>query len=105
MPSANPIGRSQYLFGDLQGRFHFGTRGNFNRDFPLLERPDTALLPPSDTLATADRRLKARLVALSMGHDIVLDLHCDDEGVPYLYVPPNCGLPCPIAPRRWASKR
>ena len=22
-----------------------------------------------------------------MGHDIVLDLHCDDEGVPYLYVP------------------
>ena len=22
-----------------------------------------------------------------MGHDIVLDLHCDDEGVAYLYVP------------------
>ena len=24
---------------------------------------------------------------MSIGHDIVLDLHCDDEGVPYLYVP------------------
>jgi predicted deacylase len=24
---------------------------------------------------------------LSLGHDIVLDLHCDDEGVAYFYVP------------------
>jgi predicted deacylase len=38
-------------------------------------------------LATADRRLKARLLRLSLGHDLVLDLHCDDEGVPYFYVP------------------
>src|SRR6187397_2524679 len=29
VPSANPIGRAQYLFGDLQGRFHLGTRVNF----------------------------------------------------------------------------
>ena len=35
---------------------------------------------------TVDQRLKQRLLALSMGHDIVLDLHCDDEGVAYLYV-------------------
>ena len=33
-PSANPIGRAQYLFGDQQGRFHLGTRTNFNREFP-----------------------------------------------------------------------
>lgn len=86
VPWANPIGRAQYLFGDHQGRFHFGTRSNFNRDFPLLEKPDVSLLPP-DVPGPADIRLKRRLVALSMGHDIVLDLHCDDEGVPYLYVP------------------
>jgi predicted deacylase len=87
VPQANPIGRTQYLFGELQGRFHLGSRTNFNRDFPLLQRPDPALIPADAGLPTADRRLKARLVKLSLGHDLVLDLHCDDEGVPYLYVP------------------
>ncbi len=87
VPTANPIGRAQSHFSRIEGRFHLGTRANFNRDFPLLDRPDPALLPPSDAPATADRRLKARLLALSLGHDIVLDLHCDDEGVSYFYVP------------------
>ncbi|MGE0500169.1 MAG: succinylglutamate desuccinylase/aspartoacylase family protein [Rhizobiaceae bacterium] len=87
VPAANPIGRSQYLFGARQGRFHLGTRTNFNREFPKLARPDRALLPPEGGLATADQRLKARLVGLSLRHDIVLDLHCDDEGVSYLYLP------------------
>jgi predicted deacylase len=87
VPMANPIGRSQYLFGDRQGRFHLGTRTNFNRDFPLLATPDA--VPPDSREPTqpADQRLKSRLIELSMGHDIVLDLHCDDEGVPYFYVP------------------
>lgn len=86
VPSANPIGRAQYQAGELMGRFHFGTQANFNRDFPLLSSPDD---DPEEFLdqPTADQRLKARLVALSMGHDIVLDLHCDDESLPYLYVP------------------
>lgn len=84
VPSANPIGRSQYLFGELQGRFALGSRVNFNRDFPLLATPD-ALVPAAD--GSVDQRLKRRLVELSMGHDIVLDLHCDDESVAYLYVP------------------
>jgi predicted deacylase len=87
VPWANPVGRAQYHFGDLEGRFHLGTRVNFNRDFPLLERPDLALLPPEDEPKTVDRRLKRKLISLSLGHDIVLDLHCDDEGVAYLYVP------------------
>ena len=87
VPSANPVGRAQYHFGDVQGRFHLGTRTNFNRDFPLLDRPDKAALPPLRAATLADARLKRRLVELSIGHDIVLDLHCDDEGVPYLYVP------------------
>jgi predicted deacylase len=86
VPSANPIGRAQYLYGDHQGRFHLGTRINFNREFPRLPRPDLVLLPTEDKIATIDRRLKARLLKLSLGHEIVLDLHCDDEGVPYFYV-------------------
>lgn len=87
VPTANPIGRAQYLYGDHQGRFHAGTRINFNREFPLLEKPDAALLPADDELTTVDRKLKTRLMKLSLGHDLVLDLHCDDEGVPYFYVP------------------
>lgn len=87
VPAANPVGRAQYHFGELEGRFHLGTRTNFNRDFPLLDRPDKGALPPLKPASTVDTRLKRLLVELSMGHDIVLDLHCDDEGVPYLYVP------------------
>lgn len=85
VPSANPIGRSQFLFGELQGRFALGSRVNFNRDFPLLPSPQAPL--PAGPGASADERLKRRLIELSTGHDIVLDLHCDDESVPYLYVP------------------
>ncbi|WP_192178012.1 succinylglutamate desuccinylase/aspartoacylase domain-containing protein [Mesorhizobium amorphae] len=83
VPWANPIGRAQYHFGEHQGRFHLGTRTNFNRGFPLLAAPDTALLP---THGTPDQQLKTRLLQLSLGHDIVLDLHCDDEGLAYLYI-------------------
>jgi len=86
VPWANPIGRAQYHYDVHQGRFHSGTRVNFNRDFPLVDRPDPALLPDTAN-ATVDKKLKARLLSLSLGHDIVLDLHCDDEGMPYLYVP------------------
>lgn len=87
VPWANPVGRAQYHFTTHEGRFHLGTRTNFNRDFLLVEKPDPALLPDEATLSTTDQRLKARLLKLSLGHDIVLDLHCDDEGVSYLYVP------------------
>lgn len=87
VPRANPIGGTQQLFHGAQGRFDLGTRVNYNRDFPLLDRPDVSLLPGDDVPMTADKRLKARLLKLSVGHEIVLDLHCDDEGVAYLYVP------------------
>ncbi|WP_217571926.1 succinylglutamate desuccinylase/aspartoacylase family protein [Mesorhizobium sp. GbtcB19] len=85
VPWANPIGRAQYHFGEHQGRFNLGTRTNFNRSFPLLATPDARLLPDV-SLGGADRRLKNRLVQLSLGTDIVLDLHCDDEGLAYLYI-------------------
>jgi predicted deacylase len=85
VPAANPIGRAQFHFGELEGRFHLGTRANFNRDFPLLDAADGSLA--EEIGGTVDERLKQRLIALSMGHEIILDLHCDDEGVAYLYVP------------------
>ena len=50
VPQANPIGRAQYHFGEHQGRFHLGTRTNFNRGFPLLAAPDVNCLPDA-TLA------------------------------------------------------
>ncbi|WP_274627946.1 succinylglutamate desuccinylase/aspartoacylase domain-containing protein [Arvimicrobium flavum] len=87
VPWANPVGRAQYLFGVVQGRFHLGTRTNFNRDFPLVATPEANALPVESELETIDQKLKTRLLSLSLGHDIVLDLHCDDEGVAYLYVP------------------
>lgn len=87
VPYANPIGGAQHHFGEHAGRFALGTRVNFNRDFPILDRPDASGLPGDDAPIFAEKRLKARLVALALGHDIVLDLHCDDEAVPYIYAP------------------
>ena len=87
VPWANPVGRAQYHFTVLEGRFHLDTRTNFNRSFPLIDRPDASLLPDESTLPTIDQRLKVRLLKLSLGHDIILDLHCDEESVSYLYVP------------------
>jgi predicted deacylase len=86
VPQANPIGAGQSLFGENQGRFSLASRTNFNRDFPLIDRPDPDLLATDDAPIAAEKRLKARLVGLSLGHEIVLDLHCDDQGPRYLYV-------------------
>ena len=79
VPHANPIGLTQAVFGETLGRFDLNGRINFNRSFPaeaaekLTERP-------------AAERLKATLLALAEKADVVLDLHCDDEGPVYLYV-------------------
>lgn len=85
VPVANPIGLGQRLFGQAVGRFETGSRINFNREFPILHRPDASLLA-TDQPRGATETLKARLLALAVPCDIVLDLHCDDEGVPYIYV-------------------
>ncbi|WP_331372981.1 succinylglutamate desuccinylase/aspartoacylase domain-containing protein [Sinorhizobium chiapasense] len=86
VPQANPIGSAQSLFGELQGRFDLGSRANFNRDFPLisLSERDT-LLEDLDRYSAADR-LKRHLIHMALGAELVLDLHCDDEGLPYAYI-------------------
>lgn len=79
VPQANPIGLAQAVFGETLGRFDFNSRINFNRAFPK----DAAASSP---VSLASERLKSVLMALAVETDVVLDLHCDDEGPVYLYV-------------------
>jgi predicted deacylase len=79
VPLANPIGLAQGVFGQTLGRFDLNSRTNFNRSFPT---ESVEKLPGKP----AAERLKATLLALAAEADVVLDLHCDDEGPVYLYV-------------------
>lgn len=87
VPMANPIGSSQWLFGEPQGRFDLFSRVNFNRDHFALMDFDTSTLPALDAPVPAATRLKAELLRLALSHEIVLDLHCDDESEQYMYIP------------------
>lgn len=87
VPKANPIGAAQYLFHEHAGRFSLGSRVNFNRDFPLPDAEGRVARIAADAPVAAEKRLKSRLLELADGHDIVLDLHCDDEALSYLYIP------------------
>lgn len=87
VPHANPIGAAQHLYGEHMGRFATGTRTNFNRDFPVPDENGVRLLDQATAPVFAERRLKSRLLELADGCPIVLDLHCDDEGVQYIYAP------------------
>lgn len=86
IPQANPAGSAQWLAHQHLGRFEFFSSGNFNRAFPLLDSFDTASLPPIDAPKSLAERLKAQLLRMALPHDIVLDLHCDDESESYLYI-------------------
>jgi predicted deacylase len=86
VPVANPIGLSQSLAGEPTGRYDLSNRMNFNRDFPLLAGPDPSPLIADDAPATASVRLKARLVRLMLPAELVLDLHCDEQSLPYVYL-------------------
>lgn len=87
VPFANPIGLNQFQWDDHQGRYFQGNRVNFNRAFALIDAPDPALIADDAGGVSVDRRLKATLQKLSLSADIVLDLHCDNEGPNYLYLP------------------
>ena len=87
VPMANPIGMSQWLFGEHLGRFDFFSRINFNRSHFALENFDTSSLPKLDDPVPAHLRLKAELLRLAQPNEIILDLHCDDESEQYAYIP------------------
>ena len=80
VPYANPIGLAQGVYGETLGRFDLYGRVNFNRSFPTGTLEEMSCKPAAD-------RLKATLIEMAVAADVVLDLHCDDEGPIYLYVP------------------
>lgn len=67
VPQANPIGLRQFSGGRLLGRFDAATGRNFNRAVPQFA-------------------WQQALLAMTEDADIVLDLHTDDEALPYVYV-------------------
>ena len=84
VPYANPLGLHQAVDGRVMGRFHLGSGVNFNRAFPLPPVNTGKQAEPPAT-PRADQALKAALVKLAAGHDVILDLHCDKEAALYAY--------------------
>ncbi|MGJ7515350.1 succinylglutamate desuccinylase [Pseudomonas baetica] len=78
VPQANPLGIGQFRQGRILGRYHDATGQNFNRGFDqsmAMARPSTVV-----------QQWQKELVQLAAPADVMLDLHTDDEALPYLYV-------------------
>ena len=112
VPVSNPIGLSQRVDHKPMGRFELDTSENFNRHYPDFAKevltaiqgklgPDatanvaTVRRAMAEHLAawTPDTELKSmRKTLLTLAHDadIVLDLHCDCEGVMHFYCEETC---------------
>ncbi|WP_419710427.1 succinylglutamate desuccinylase [Pseudomonas sp. NFX224] len=78
VPQANPLGIGQFRQGRILGRFHDATGHNFNRGFDQ----STAMAQPSTNV----QEWQKKLVQLAAPADVMLDLHTDDEALPYIYV-------------------
>ena len=78
VPQANPLGIGQFRQGRILGRYHDATGHNFNRAFDQ----SAAMARPS----TCVQQWQKKLVQLAAPADMMLDLHTDDEALPYLYV-------------------
>ena len=107
VPYANPLGLSQHVLGQHQGRFDLRDGINFNRNVPdvsvaagdalqgrLGSDPvaNAALVRAAlrDAAAAMSARhpvddLKNRLLQQAIDADIVLDLHCDSDAVMHVY--------------------
>ncbi|MHA1599654.1 MAG: succinylglutamate desuccinylase/aspartoacylase family protein, partial [Alphaproteobacteria bacterium] len=113
VPYANPIGLDQFVNAEQLGRYDLRGGGNFNRSWPDLfaavaEAVDgkltdsaaenvttirSALREALDTIAAQPVRnelfnLRLALAREAVDADMVLDLHCDDEALMYLFVTP-----------------
>lgn len=108
VPCANPRGLDQFVHGTHLGRFDLASGVNFNRRFPdLIDRLGDALEGRLGADAAANvARIRETVVALldaavprsagalhrhtlfrqSVDADLVLDLHCDYEALPHVYV-------------------
>lgn len=78
VPQANPLGIGQFRQGRILGRHHEATGQNFNRGFDQ----SAAMARPSTNV----QQWQQQLVQLAAPADVMLDLHTDDEALPYLYV-------------------
>ncbi len=107
VPVANPIGLSQRVMGGLLGRFDLADGINFNRGYPALADDvahavsdrltddaagNTALIRAAllqvnaaSGATTPAAHLKRLLLGLALDADLVLDLHCENEGAVHLY--------------------
>ena len=126
VPAANPIGLAQVMNERPFGRFDFSTGINFNRGYPhYFERLKTALEGQLSDNADANVRtirqllreyvaewqphsdtatLKKALFQMAIDADVVLDLHCENEGALHLYAgTPLCDAVQPLADLMQAS--
>lgn len=111
VPTANPLGLAQYLHGDHLGRHDLQTGRNSNRNWPdlgnkLVQRVAGRLTDDEQSNAyvirtTIQKLLDERpqatpvdslysiLAREAYDSDLVIDLHCDDEGLMHLFVHPE----------------
>jgi hypothetical protein len=107
-PLCNPIGYSQFLFGDHAGRFESGGRGNFNRDHIDLSADVATRIAgklgadPAANVAliraaalecvravphlTEMISWRATVLGLAIDADLVLDIHSDLDAAVFMYV-------------------
>lgn len=109
VPMANPLGADQALNSAIMGRFELRSGANFNRAWPDLGSGLGEILRKrigknaKENVELARRELKRRIAALKPENpmmaqrialarraydaDLVVDLHCDDEALPYMMAP------------------
>ena len=120
VPAANPIGLGQVINERPFGRFDLSNGINFNRGYPhyceqLKTRLQGQLGSDAGANVQAIRRhlrelvgqwqptsdattLKKTLLAMAIDADVVLDLHCENEGELHLYVGTSlCDTAQPLA--------
>ncbi len=106
VPAANPLGMNQRVLGRGIGRFALDRGENFNRHYADLSAHAAALLEPLDAtslpgvaqIRAASRTacmalevhnelasLRKFLLGIAIDADLVIDLHCDTEGLLHLY--------------------
>jgi hypothetical protein len=110
VPAANPLGLSQWAFGQQQGRFESKNGINFNRDYPDLNEVLVEEMKNQLNDEAAENRemirqsalnelgkiqprtpveaMKHHLLSEGLQSDYVLDLHCDDTALLHLYTTP-----------------
>lgn len=113
VPYANPIGLSQFVNAEQLGRHELRGGGNFNRNWPDLFPAVAAAIDgklsdsPAENVRLIRVALRAALAAIAaqpvhnewlslrlilagaaVDADMVLDLHCDEEALMYLFVTP-----------------